>query len=308
MSLKRAKTRRGQQHMEGREPKIHENPKSILYVHGTRCSQLVQSAFKDLHSMTRGQSKIFSRKRELRPMDDCSVLESMSSKLDVSLFVVGTSNKKRPNAMTFVRMFNHHLLDMAEVTVEKFTPLHAYKGVEKPAATNKPALIFVGHCWDHSLEFKTMKSLLADTFRGPIVDNIFLAGIDRVIMFAAEEPKIVMKQYRILLKKSGTKLPLVELVECGPSMEMTIGRVQFAAEDLMREALRQPKELRPKKVKNIEYSALGDKMGRVHMQSQDLGTMQTRKMKGLKKGKRKSGDVDRDSDGEQGAAATSDAE
>ena len=39
-----------------------------------------------------------------------------------------------------------------------------------------------------------------------------------------------------------------------------------------------------KKVKNIEFDDIGDKFGRVHMGKQDLDKLQTRKMKGLKRG------------------------
>ena len=40
-----------------------------------------------------------------------------------------------------------------------------------------------------------------------------------------------------------------------------------------------------KKVKNISRDAFGTQHGRIHMQKQDLGKLQTRKMKGLKKRK-----------------------
>ena len=37
-----------------------------------------------------------------------------------------------------------------------------------------------------------------------------------------------------------------------------------------------------KKVKNVEEDALGTTLGRVHLKKQDVGSLQTRKMKGLK--------------------------
>ena len=39
----------------------------------------------------------------------------------------------------------------------------------------------------------------------------------------------------------------------------------------------------PKKIKNISYDTFGTKVGRVHMQRQDLSKLQTRKLKGLKR-------------------------
>ena len=47
-----------------------------------------------------------------------------------------------------------------------------------------------------------------------------------------------------------------------------------------------PQGLKPRKVKNIEYNAMGDKTGRVHMQKQELETLQLRKIKALKKDRR----------------------
>ena len=39
---------------------------------------------------------------------------------------------------------------------------------------------------------------------------------------------------------------------------------------------------KPKKVKNISKDAFGSKLGRVHIPAQKIGTIQTKKMKGLK--------------------------
>jgi hypothetical protein len=53
----------------------------------------------------------------------------------------------------------------------------------------------------------------------------------------------------------------------------------------MKEAMKQGK--RPnedmKTKKNITLDSMGDKIGRVHLGKQDLGGLQTRKMKGLKR-------------------------
>eukprot|EP00043_Microstomoeca_roanoka_P009245 m.88030 g.88030 ORF g.88030 m.88030 type:complete len:308 (+) comp14524_c9_seq1:209-1132(+) len=291
---KRAKTRAGKKFLENRAPKVIENPKSIIYMHGSKCSQTVQQVFKDLHSLTRSQSRIYSRKHDIRPMDDHAPLEVMSSKLDVSLFLVGTNNKKRPNNITFARMFNHHLLDMCEASVTNFKPIHKFSGIDKPAAMSKPALLFQGHIWDHKPEFKVFKSMLTDIFRGPVVQRVNLAGIDRVVVFSAEEPTVCMRQYKVTLKSSGGKLPIVELEECGPAIDLQLGRVIFAAEDLLKQALKQPKQLKPKKKKNIEYSDLGEKMGRVHMAKQDVSSMQLRKVKALKRSAK-----EREADGEE---------
>ena len=43
-----------------------------------------------------------------------------------------------------------------------------------------------------------------------------------------------------------------------------------------------------KKSKNLDIDTMGDKVGRIHVGTQDLGKLQSRKMKGLK-GSRKAG-------------------
>ena len=57
----------------------------------------------------------------------------------------------------------------------------------------------------------------------------------------ALEGKLLLRQYRIALKKSGTRVPRVELQEMGPSLDLSLRRVREAPPDLMAEALRQPK-------------------------------------------------------------------
>ena len=70
---------------------------------------------------------------------------------------------------------------------------------------------------------------------------MFLQGLDHVIFVTALEAKLLLRQYRIALKKSGTRIPRVELQEMGPSLDLSLRRVREAPPDLMAEALKQPK-------------------------------------------------------------------
>lgn len=49
------------------------------------------------------------------------------------------------------------------------------------------------------------------TFSHILTCLAMLAGIDRVIVFSADPPHIRMQQYTITFKKSGTRLPIVEV-------------------------------------------------------------------------------------------------
>ena len=66
-------------------------------------------------------------------------------------------------------------------------------------------------------------------------------GLDHVIFVTALEGKLLLRQYVIALKKSGTRIPRVELLEMGPSLDLALRRVREAPPDLMAEAMRQPK-------------------------------------------------------------------
>lgn len=69
----------------------------------------------------------------------------------------------------------------------------------------------------------------------------------------------------------------------GPSIDFKLRRTKLASDDLYKEACRIPRELKPITKKNISRDAFGSKLGRIHMGKQDIGRIQTRKMKGLKK-------------------------
>ena len=51
-----------------------------------------------------------------------------------------------------------------------------------------------------------------------------------------------------------------------------------------------------KKKKNVEVDEMGDVRGRLHVAKQDLGKLQTRKMKGLKKGRDEASDEEDEDD------------
>jgi ribosome production factor 2 len=98
--------------------------------------------------------------------------------------------------------------------------------------------------------------------------------------FTVNGDKILLRTYRIVLKKSGTRIPKVELVDMGPFINFNLERVHFASDDKRKPAMRIIKE---KKQKNVTRNILGDKTARVHMKKQDLGSLQLRKVRALSK-------------------------
>merc|ERR1712112_284800 len=173
-----------------------------------------------------------------------------------------------------------------ELGMESFSPLSEFKN-SKVAMGTKPVLSFYGEPFADTTnkEMQRLKSLLTDFFRGPEVTNVRLAGIEHSLQFTAVEDKIYMRSYKMLLKKSGMRVPRIELEEIGPRIDWRLRRAQLASDDLYKTATKTVKNVhKQKKVKNVEDDAFGTTMGRVHVPGQipDIKKLQTRKMKGLK--------------------------
>ena len=92
------------------------------------------------------------------------------------------------------------------------------------------------------------------------------------------------------LTKNGDKP--IQLQECGPSMSLTPRRTAIASVDLRRVSIRQPRTTAPVVEKNVDHNVFGETLGRLHMEPQDLNKLQTRKMKGLKRGRHADEDED----------------
>ena len=286
-------TVRSKRAVEKKEPQVIENPKTTLFLRGEKCSNVVQLALADLNLLTQPLSIKFTKKNAIHPFEDASSLEFFSEKNDASLLVYGYNSKKRPHCMTFVRMFNHKLLDMLELYLdpESFRTISQFK-TPKAASGLKPLLSFSGTPFESPTPnaYTLARSLFVDLFKGHEAISVDVEALQYIIHIAAGEeadgqplPMIHLRVYRIITKKSGQKLPRVELEEMGPRMAFRVGRLQQADESVMREALKKPKQLEPKTKKNIEIDPIGDKIGKVHVGRQDLSLLQTRKMKGLKR-------------------------
>jgi ribosome production factor 2 len=179
------------------------------------------------------------------------------------------------------RIFDEHILDMVEFGFDNFKSLDEFK-VSKIAVGTKPIIIFSGEPFDVQFEYQRIKNLLLDFFSGPIVESIRLSGLEHVINFVAADGKILMRSYKVLLKKSGTRWPRIELEEIGPRIDLTLRRTHLASQDLFKRSLRQPEELKKKSVKNINKDKLGSTLGRIHLQRQDYNKLQLRKLKAFK--------------------------
>ncbi|KAI0761533.1 Brix-domain-containing protein [Trametes elegans] len=327
------KNARSKRALQAREPKEVEDPRTAVFVKGTHTGEKVNGVMKELMALKRPHAISFSKKNTVRPFEDASSLEFWAQKNDASLFLVGQSTKKRPDGLTFVRMFDYRVLDMCEFGVDMFKSMAEFK-TPKATPGHKPLLHFASELFESHPRFVQLKSMLIDFFNGEVIDQICLAGIEHVISISlgptppslnaatttlgastssapestASLPKVHIRAYTIRLLASGTRIPRVELTPMGPFMDLTLRRHQEADPELLKQAMKRPKVRKQdvekglgKKRKNLEVDEMGDLRGRIHVGKQDLSRLQTRKMKGLKSGRDEMlMDVDAEDEGESG--------
>ncbi|XP_033227493.1 ribosome production factor 2 homolog [Belonocnema kinseyi] len=278
----RPTSHKGKKALLSKEPQLIETAKQTLCIKGSTSSKLAHDCMKDFYDLKKPDAQMMTKKNEIRPFEDISPIERFASKLNSSLFMFTSHNKKRPHNLIMGRIFEHTLLDMVEFGIENYKGLKEFK-VPKISTGIKPMLIFNGDIFENNHEYGRIRNLLVDMFHREPAKNIRLKGLEHVISFTARDNKILFRSFRIFLKKSGTRIPRIELEEIGPRADLSVRRSRLASDDLFKQSCKRPKELKVKKKKNISEDPLGKTLGRVHMGAQKLNTIQTRKMKGLRK-------------------------
>ncbi len=179
---------------------------------------------------------------------------------------------------------------------------------KKSTPGHKPLLHFASELFDTHPRFMQLKSILIAFFNGEEIESICLPGIEHVVSITcgptpaslntatasmqddtSSLPKVHIRTYTLKLLASGTRIPRIELVPMGPSLDLTMRRHLPADAELLKQSLKRPKLKKTdvekglgKKVKNQGVDEMGDLRGRIHVAKQDLGKLQTRKMKGLR--------------------------
>lgn len=287
---KNAKSKRA---LEKKEAKLVENVKQALFVPGQTSNKNLHDIMIDLSALKKPDIKRFSRKNDVRPFEDYEPIEFFSEKNDCSLIILSTNSKKRRNNLTFMRTFGYKIYDMIELqVVENYKLLSDFKK-RTFALGLKPMFSFQGASFDSHPVYKHIKSLFLDLFRGHHTDLQDVSGLQQIISITIQGdfqegdplPNVLFRVYKLRTYRSeqgGRKLPRVELEEIGPRLDFKIGRIHSPSPEMVKEALKKPKQLEFKTAKNVEIDSMGDKIGRIHMGKQDLNQLQTRKMKGLK--------------------------
>jgi hypothetical protein len=292
--------------VKAREPQQLEGRKRVLLLHGTKCPQPVQTVLKTIHTLTKPDAVMLTKKNEnIHPFENTESLEFLADKNESGVIVFGTHSKKRPNNITVLRIYDGKVLDKVELLLLVPSDQSQPEPKMTIGVEMKPLILFSGSQWDDSSSseqaalYRSLKSIMLDLFQGEEIASIDVAGLQYLLMIAAGEttststdlsdptskPVIHLRWYRIqTLRSNSPKIPRVELDPIGPTFDFRVGRFQEAEASVMKDAMkhgRRPNEERKKK--NIETDLIGDKIGRVHLGKQDLSTLQTRKMKGLKR-------------------------
>ncbi|KAJ5124562.1 Ribosome biogenesis protein [Penicillium bovifimosum] len=284
----KAKNPRTARILKAREPQLIEPPKKTLIFHGAKCPQTLDTVLKTFHALTKPYNVLFHKKNEnLHPYENSESLEFLANKNECGLVAFGSHNKKRPNCSYSTSLSCYYFPRDGE-TIPPFNELVMDVGLGL-----RPMMLFSGSSWDDptSTAHIILKSTLLDMFKGEETHQVDVEGLQYVMMVGAEEPQeglspiVHLRWYRVVTKRSGHKLPRVELQEVGPKFDFKIGRTRQAAPEVQKESMKQGKrpneEARTKK--NVITDTMGDKIGRVHLGKQDLSELQTRKMKGLKR-------------------------
>ena len=109
----------------------------------------------------------------------------------------------------------------------------------------------------------------------------------RLLTFTAtSDSKIEVRHYEInpgsKINETEVKQKVLKFNEIGPHFDLTLRREKLASTDLFKTACKQPKLEKPetkRNKKNLYTDELGQKMGKVFFQRQDLKSLELRKYK-----------------------------
>ncbi|GAB4856404.1 hypothetical protein Ancab_014323 [Ancistrocladus abbreviatus] len=293
LKVKTPKSGRARRELEKRAPKLVEGGRKTLILHGTKTSSVLNAVLTEIYNLKRGSAVKYTRKNaNIRPFESGgeTSLEFFSLKTDCSIFVFGSHSKKRPDNLVIGRMYDHHIYDLMEVGIENFRSMESFSYDKKlaPKVGSKPLVAFIGEGFESVDELKHLKEVMLDLLRGEVVENFNLTGLDRIYVCTALSSKRVFFSHCALrLKKSGTIVPRMELVEVGPSMDLVVRRHRLPNEDLRKEAMKTAPEQTKKTVKNVKGDALLGKVGKIYIPDQKVGdAVLPNKAKGVKRERR----------------------
>ncbi|GAA6001175.1 hypothetical protein JCM10207_007445 [Rhodosporidiobolus poonsookiae] len=222
-----------------------------------------------------------------------------SAKNDASLFLVGTHTKKHPHGLVWVRCFAGEVMEMLGVGIEEVMAMSSFKSIK---STFGGVPLFHFSAMD-GVALKGLERVISVTIGGSPSSSSKAsarAGIEAAanasgngqavlsLIVGAQDgrpgrldedktlPVVHFRTYGVKFMRSGLPQPRVELEPHGPHFTFSLRRIQLPASETWRTVMEEGN-------KNIDIDEMGDKVGRVHVDHQDLDKLQSRKFKGLKR-------------------------
>lgn len=168
------------------------------------------------------------------------------------------------------------MLDMFELRVVsvKGNPIDCLKNFDTAQA---PILIALGSIFETNSDLNRVRNFFTDLFSNQRLDKItvdFEKALNLVINLTGNEDGSFALDFCKVDRQNS------RLVEIGISVEFKMNRSKMAAEELFREACKQPKfEKKTKLKKVLERNGIGETLARVHVKQQDLRTLRLKKLK-----------------------------
>ncbi|TNN08069.1 Ribosome production factor 2 isoform 2 [Schistosoma japonicum] len=281
--IRKPKTHKGKRVLERRAPKLVENDKCTLVIKGGHTSGTVTAFLNDLCALKKPLVYRLKWKNTVLPFEDLSFIEKMCSKFDCSMFVVGMHSKKRPHNIIIGRLHDGELLDMFELGIKMYKPLSDCKD-KTLIYGSKPMLLFSGELFNVDMKYMTLKSLLADLFKGPTIEKIRTLGVEHQFHFVLSSDKNLCLRIRKInlstinrissseftfppLKTPDGRAVQISLEDATPSVDFELRRVCLPSEDKWKRAHRVPPEVikGDKTPKNKHTDVFGSRIGRVHV-------------------------------------------
>ena len=283
LKIKTAKTQKGKTYLKNLLPKLIEDPKQCLFINTTKSSEIMRMIMNDLYLIRKDYSKKLSKKEKIINIKESkeNVL-FLTNKNNCNFFTFTHDNKRNPMTITFGLLFNHEILDIFEFEVTNYIPIDYFKKNIEIGSFMKPIVIFQGEIFETEFNYERLKNFFFDYFKLYNIENTIVSELKRVVVISCESKEKIVKirNYQINGEISEQNLKNINLVEIGPSLNLKEKNFILADDNLYKNSLKQPKQLKEIKEKNIEKNKiLGIKRGRLHIDKQNLNAVSLKKYK-----------------------------
>ena len=284
MEERKPKTHKGKLYLESLKPKVVEDPKQCLFINTQNSNELMRMVLNELYLMRKELSKKLNKKEQIfNIVQNKENVEFLCTKNNATFFSLSSNNKKHPMDLTLGCLYDHQLLDTFEFEVTNFIPMSYFKEASTINSDLKPIIIFQGELFESDFNYDRLKKFFIDYFQLLDRPNVVISELRRLIVISIENDEKIVKIRNYQVNgdlSSKNSLPKVNLVEIGPSLDLKERKFLLADEVLYKKALKQPKGVKETKEKNIEKNKiLGEKRGRIHMQTQNLKAVSLKKFK-----------------------------